>query len=329
MAHRGTEKTLQKLKDSVNNGNYYEAHQMYRTVARRYNKQQKYKHAIQLLHDGAVSLMQHQQSASGSDLANYMLSTYVTAGTPVDAESLDRVVEILGLYPSTEPGRKPFIQSAFGWTQKHGDHHEGDPELHDYVGTMFYHEGQYGLAEEHLLVGTDESADLLGKVANEWAEHQNAVQKGLYLARALLQYLAMKNVHHATIMFKSFIQTQSRSPKATSKVRRAPADEPTDFLVYDDAWLNFSQLLLLTIQRDAAELFKQLTQKYAELYRDEKGFEELLEDIGLVFFNIAKPRKQANMLQDLMSSLFAGPPPGSAPAAIAPKPAKSSNVDLD
>lgn len=35
MAQKGTEKTLQKLKDSISNGNYYEAHQMYRTVARR------------------------------------------------------------------------------------------------------------------------------------------------------------------------------------------------------------------------------------------------------------------------------------------------------
>ncbi|KAF7720496.1 hypothetical protein EC973_008018 [Apophysomyces ossiformis] len=329
MAHKGTEKTLQKLKDSVDNGNYYEAHQMYRTVARRYNKQQKYKHAIQLLHDGAMSLMKHQQSASGSDLANYMLATYVTAATPVDSESLGRVVDILGLYPSQEPGRKAFIQSAFSWSQKQGEYREGDPELHDYVGTMFYYEGQYALAEEHLLVGTDQSAELLGQAANEWAEQQNAGQKGQYLARALLQYLAMKNVHHATIMFKSFIKAQTLSSKATFKVRRAPVDEPTDFRVYDDAWINFSQLLLLTVQRDANELFRQLTQKYGDMYRQEKGFEELLEDIGLVFFNIPKPRKQANMLQDLMSSLFAGPPQGSAPAGIAPKPGRSSNVDLD
>lgn len=25
------------------------------------------------------------------------------------------------------------------WTQKHGQYREGDPDLHDYVGTMFYH----------------------------------------------------------------------------------------------------------------------------------------------------------------------------------------------
>jgi hypothetical protein len=34
-AARGTAKVLQKLEKSVGDGNYYEAHQMYRTVANR------------------------------------------------------------------------------------------------------------------------------------------------------------------------------------------------------------------------------------------------------------------------------------------------------
>jgi hypothetical protein len=35
MASKGTEKTLQKLREMVNAEKYYEAQQMYRTVARR------------------------------------------------------------------------------------------------------------------------------------------------------------------------------------------------------------------------------------------------------------------------------------------------------
>lgn len=34
-AAKGTAKVLQKLEKSVSEGNYYEAHQMYRTVANR------------------------------------------------------------------------------------------------------------------------------------------------------------------------------------------------------------------------------------------------------------------------------------------------------
>lgn len=76
--------------------------------------------------------MQHKQYASGSDLANYMLDTYNTANLAVDEKSLgniatvyqhahsltdplsiDRVVELLSLYPSEEPSRKSYIHNAF------------------------------------------------------------------------------------------------------------------------------------------------------------------------------------------------------------------------
>ena len=33
-----------------------------------------------------------------------------------------------------------------------------------------------------------------------------------------------------------------------------------------------------------------------------------MEDIGLHFFNIPKPRKQTNMIQEMMASLFSGGP---------------------
>ncbi|KAI8141722.1 hypothetical protein BJV82DRAFT_617283 [Fennellomyces sp. T-0311] len=310
MAHKGTEKTLQKLKDSVSNGNYYEAHQMYRTVARRYNKQQKYAKAIQLLHDGAVSLMEHKQYASGSDLANYMLDTYNMGSVTVDEKSLDRVVELLSLYPADEPGRKTFIHNAFSWTQKHGEYREGDPELHDYVGTMFYHEERYAPAEEHLLVGTDHSAELLGQVATSWAKADGNSPAGLFIARVVFQLLAMKNVHHASLAYTKFIEDASpEGTGAEAKIRRAPADEPISEPVYADSWLNFARLVLLTVQRDAADLFRQLRESYKPMTQEQKGFDELLDDIGEVFFNIPRPRKQGNMLQDLMSSLFAGGPP--------------------
>lgn len=81
--------------------------------------------------------MQHKQYGSGSDLANYMIDTYKLANVPVDEASLgllkycllveaeknsliylclDRVVEILSLFPSTEVSRKAFISNAFRYS---------------------------------------------------------------------------------------------------------------------------------------------------------------------------------------------------------------------
>ncbi|KAI8997849.1 hypothetical protein BDB01DRAFT_846452 [Pilobolus umbonatus] len=300
MTSRGTEKTLQKLRQSVHDGKYYEAHQMYRTVARRYNKQEQYKSSIRLLHDGAILLLQHKQYGSGSDLANYMLETYKLVPIPVDEESLDRVVEILSLLPAKDAGRKQYISNAFRWATTNNE------SLHDYVGTLFYYEKNYTSAEEHLLQGTDHSAEILGKVAYDWAKQENAQWKGVYLARIVLQYLASKSIHHAHLAYNSFISAGPQPTAGESQVKKAPADSFTPVPVYNDPWINFIQLVLLTVQRDAAPLFTDLRSKYEELYDQEKNFVELLNDIGFIFFNIPKPKKQGNMIQEMMASLFSG-----------------------
>ncbi|KAG2171987.1 hypothetical protein INT43_001464 [Umbelopsis isabellina] len=309
MSSKGTEKTLQKLKQSVEDGNYYEAHQMYRTVARRLTKQQKYRDVIDLLHSGAASLLKQKQSGSGSDLALYMLDTYKLSNTPVTEESLDRVVELLELYPADEPGRKTFINSAISWSQKNGDSEMGDPDLHNFAGTLLYHNKQYNEAEKHLLFGSEESGKLLGDVEYDWAVEIDSADKGTFIARAVLQLLAMKNIHYANLAFQAFTKRLDASEAlGEAPYRPAPADQSINITIYKDSLINFSQLLILTAQRDAGELFKTLKSKYAPAFaQDSKfDFDEALADFGLSFFNIQKPRNQGNVLQDLMSSLFSG-----------------------
>ncbi|KAI9284212.1 hypothetical protein BC943DRAFT_326573 [Umbelopsis sp. AD052] len=314
MTSKGTEKTLQKLKKSVEDGNHYEAHQMYRTVARRYTKQEKYRDVIELLHSGAVSLLKAKQSGSGSDLAVYMIETYKLANTPVTEESLDRVAELLELYPSEEPGRKPFINNAMNWSRKNGNNEMGDPELHNFVGTIQYHEGSYSEAEKHLLFGTEESAQLLGDLEYDWSLKETSITKGVFIARAIMQLLAMKNIHYANLAFSAFAKRLDASEKIGAvPYKPAPADDHVNIPIYQDSLINFSQLLILTAQRDGADHFRSLKSKYSPAWSKENGFDfdEALSDFGLVFFNIQKPRNQGNVLQDLMSNLFGG----SAPAA--------------
>jgi len=308
MSTKGTEKSLQKLKKSVEDGNYYEAHQMYRTVARRYTKQQKYQEVIELLHSGSVSLLKQKQSGSGSDLALYMLETYKLANTPVTEESLDRVAELLELYPSQEPGRKPFINNALNWTRKNGE--MGDPELHHFVGTIQYHEGNYSESEKHLLFGTEQSGQLLGHLEYDWAEKEGKPSKGVFIARAVMQLLAMKNIHYANLAFQAFVNCLDSGEKIGQiPYKPAPADEHINIAIYKDSMINFTQLLILTAQRDASDLYRSLKSKYSPVWSTDSGldFDEALSDFALVFFNVQKPRNQGNVLQDLMSSLFAGP----------------------
>ena len=87
----GVERVLSKLKNSIENNNYYEAHQMYRTLyfrfvdtacfielietMLRYIGQKKYEELQSMLFDGAVLLFSHDEVASGTDLAKLYIDT--------------------------------------------------------------------------------------------------------------------------------------------------------------------------------------------------------------------------------------------------------------
>jgi hypothetical protein len=336
--HHGINRTLKKLVRSVESGNYYEAHQMYRTIANRHMKAKQYNDAISLLYSGSLQLLKHKQTGSGADLALYLVEAYNSAGVAVDAESLGRIVDILDIFPPEESQRIPYIKASVAWTQKHGEFPGGDPELHHYIGSVLWNEQNHPVAEQHFLAGTPSSATSLGHLEYEWATINDAPDKGLYLVRAVLQYLAQKHIYDAHLALSAFLDDFRSDPTAPElhnlPFKAAPADLPIQVLVAKQGapMVNFCQLLVWTCQRDAKDLFVRLKESYKGVWSEQKDFAELLNSIGEVFFAIPKPKPQANPLADLMSSLFAGPSPSASSGTGARKAVKGSGtggVDLD
>ena len=72
---------------SIQEGNYYEAHQQLRTIAARYVKQAKYDAAVDVLFGGAQSLLRAGQGGSGGDLCLFLVDTYKTSERRPDADS--------------------------------------------------------------------------------------------------------------------------------------------------------------------------------------------------------------------------------------------------
>ncbi|KAL0278753.1 UNVERIFIED_CONTAM: hypothetical protein PYX00_000479 [Menopon gallinae] len=62
----GVERVRSKLDACIKSGNYYEAHQMYRTLYFRYLSQQKYSALLELLCDGAFLLLEHNQQSTNA-----------------------------------------------------------------------------------------------------------------------------------------------------------------------------------------------------------------------------------------------------------------------
>jgi hypothetical protein len=75
--------------------------------------------------------------------------------------------------------------------------------------------------------------------------------------------------------------------------------------------MNFISLLLLTIQRGSADLFRQLSAQYAAQIREVGIWDDALAQIGEQYFGINIP-KQGNPLMDMMSGMLFGGGQGNA-----------------
>ncbi|KAI9596905.1 hypothetical protein BDF19DRAFT_383768 [Syncephalis fuscata] len=302
-ARPGTSKVLLKLKKSVEAGDYYEAHQMYRTTC----KGQTYDKAIELLSSGANTLLDHEQYSSGLDLSLYLLDIYMQASTPVTKDTLALVTGLIGKIPPKIKARKQLMAVAIQWTVKSGDGSNGNLELHDYIGCLYRKESNYAEAEKHFFLGTDGSAAAWGDMLYEGSVGTSDITRGRYIARPVLQYLCEKNLGGARAALTAFQKRLKSEDATTYIVATASFAVPVD--IYRPPLVNFCQALIFLVERDARDLFTMLRNRYRAELKEENAFDELLDCIGKDYFGIALPssgNNQANMMQQMLQNMLMG-----------------------
>ncbi|GLI81457.1 hypothetical protein PoHVEF18_009838 [Penicillium ochrochloron] len=339
------DKTIARQREKIEAGSYYEAHQQLRVIAARYIKQSNYDAAAELLAGGATALLragsQQGASASGGDLAImlvvdvYNKAEWEIQGGDNDTEGRarkKRLIELLREFPSEEPTRKRYIQEMIGWSGKYGPLERGDPELHHAVGSVYAEDNEPYDAERHLVLGTSESAETLARLEYEWYTHDEPHTAALYASRAVFPYLLTGNIRSANkalLIFTSRLSTANPAlgvqdvSSSSSDIRLYPALP----------LLNFLSLLMLTIQRASADLFKQLTAHYAAQIREVGIWDDFLAQIGEQYFSIKIPR-QGNPLLDMMGSMFFGGGQGQGQGQAGGRSTKKveappSNMELD
>lgn len=70
-----SDRIIQKLNNLIESAEYYEAHQLYRTIYFRYLNTKRFKELESLLYDGALLLLKKKQFNSGADLASLYIDT--------------------------------------------------------------------------------------------------------------------------------------------------------------------------------------------------------------------------------------------------------------
>lgn len=117
VSQRGVSRVLAKLSHSLAEGEFYEAHMMYRTLYFRYTAQKRYQDCLDLLFDGAQKLIENQQKSSAADLCLLLIDTLEKRGNlPDDSSDLQwvsRLGTLIGGLSATTVERETVIVSLY------------------------------------------------------------------------------------------------------------------------------------------------------------------------------------------------------------------------
>ena len=107
--NRGVSRVLAKLQSSIDSGNFYEAHQMYRTLYFRYLGQQKYDELLELLYKGSLVLLVHEQYTSGADLALLLVDTLEKSNCEEGEQWMNKIGILISKIPANIVERETLL----------------------------------------------------------------------------------------------------------------------------------------------------------------------------------------------------------------------------
>ncbi|XP_076647496.1 Golgi to ER traffic protein 4 homolog [Halictus rubicundus] len=287
--NHGVQRVLAKLEASINSKNFYEAHQMYRTLYSRYLRQNKHSELLRLLFTGSKILLEHEQYASGADLGILFVNVLRQSKTKPSSWYFEKITLLFSLMSPSSPERDTFIQSALRWSITDKEYNTGHPDLHQKIAVTFWKEKNYIMAKQHFIHSEDGSG--CAEMLIEYHVRRGYTNEvDLFIAQAVLQYLCLQNKATAQEVFNSYT---SQHPKINSG--------PPYLLPL----LNFLFFLLKTIDSGKLAVFTVLCQQYQISLNRDPCYRQYLDKIGQLFFNIPLPRpRNQGLFGSLLQSFF-------------------------
>uniref|UniRef100_A0A8C8GV90 Golgi to ER traffic protein 4 homolog n=1 Tax=Oncorhynchus tshawytscha TaxID=74940 RepID=A0A8C8GV90_ONCTS len=200
----GTQRVEGKLRASVEKGDYYEAHQMYRTLFFRYMSQAKHADARELMYNGAQLFFSYNQLNSAADLSMLVLESLEKSEATVEDEDLEHLAKLFSLMDPNSPERVAFVSRALKWSTG-GSGKLGSPILHQLLAVTLWKEQNYSESRYHFLHSSDGEgcAQMLVEYS---AQRGFRSEVDMFVAQAVLQFLCLKNKNSASVVFSTYTQ---------------------------------------------------------------------------------------------------------------------------
>lgn len=237
-----------------------------------------------MLESGAIKLLKVGELASASELASLLLDHYQEFKEIPSEATIGPLLRIFSSYSpeDTHPAKAAFVTQAIVWSKHISNNNQGAPELHTAFARDFASRKQYTEAQKHFLRSDDMKS--FAQMCVEWSEDGFPGEEDLFFTRPTLMLLALGNLKMANEFFSTY------TTLLADAIKKAPL-------------FNFCRFLLMTLERDALDLFNKLRSTYAPSLQRDPTFSQCLDQVAFIFYNVKKPADSGG-LNGLMGSLF-------------------------
>ncbi|KAK6112811.1 hypothetical protein QQG55_49130 [Brugia pahangi] len=297
----------EKLRLCFENGNCYEAHQIYRTLYNRLSNQGKWQELQDMLFSGILRLLAEREAASAIDLAELFVGALEKSKTPVSSVVLDRFDQLLNLLPAQlekdleanserEDRRLQYISLGIKWSMAVGDRkryrRRGHPELHFRIAKLLWREGNYINARSHFMYSDNPETFALFLTEYQM-KYGYTTEKDLFIAQAVMQMLC------------------DQKPKSAFKLLQCYCDIHPDIrsgFPYPFPLLNFLHFTIICIANKEITYFSVLIDQYESEISHDPEYKQLLDRIGQIYMGLPQPQPApAGFLGNMIKGLLRSP----------------------
>ncbi|EDV27707.1 uncharacterized protein TRIADDRAFT_53676 [Trichoplax adhaerens] len=208
-------KMLKKAEMKYNEGDFYEAHQIYRIAYARFRAKELYNDAMEAIRPAILLFTRCKCIDLAKDLALLIIETLTDRRIPVTTAILENLSSICGMFDSDSDARVTIIEKAILYTKAVGNPEHGDNRLYKLLAEMYWKEKNFGMAIKCLMYGNAET--LAGALVDLSITFGYNDEADLIITNCILQLLCSNRKNIAAATLQHYVKTHpqlsgSRAP---------------------------------------------------------------------------------------------------------------------
>jgi len=320
----------------IENQQYYEAHQLYRTVYFRYLNWKKFKELQDLLFEGAILLLSRDQFNSGADLAGLYLESLskdpdVKTVVSREPQVYQRIGELFARIPAQTPERLNFMTLCFKLDAEVFDR----GLLHYNLAVALFREKNFVDSRWHFLRSSPSSAEECCQMLVEYQVSQGShTEVDLFVTQFILQVLCVRPVNLVSGSMDSLREAVNKEdcfgfPSLDRSRQHSLAKRTLSLYVlkhpkigkqsppFQSPLLNFCWFLLMAVTAGDPTLLQILANVYAPSLERDQEYRSYIKKIGHLYFGVPLPpqRPSGGIFGNLLQSLLDDGSDDEAPAS--------------